>query len=156
MIELKSPPAFGFQTSNCNSGRFYKERGKEKFEMGFNRSQALMGLQGMPDLRNDPESQQAMDSLADFGAQTQWKCDNFERILGYIPLFGMLIGLIRISQIYKQTEKQLPNRCNHLLRGSIELCSLGFLLLIPDLIVTCNRACLARRALPLGVKVHVL
>lgn len=73
-------------------------------------------------------------------AKGAWKTANIVKALGYIPLIGTLIGLSRISRAAKATKDELPNKFNHITRGCVELFSLGFLLSIPDLILTGYRA----------------
>lgn len=70
----------------------------------------------------------------------RYKGKNIRKVMGYIPIIGMLLGITRIRQARVLNSQQLPNRFNHIVRGSIEALNLGFLLLIPDLLLTAARA----------------
>ncbi len=69
--------------------------------------------------------------------KSSWKTtnisNNFSKFLGYNPFFGFAIGQMRIEAAKKHP---LPNKFNHIVRGCIESFGLGFLLLIPDIILT--------------------
>ncbi|MBS4166813.1 hypothetical protein NEOC65_001910 [Neochlamydia sp. AcF65] len=89
---------------------------------------------------NNPDYQKAKDESINNAAKGAWKTANVIKALGYIPLIGTLIGLCRIAKAAKATKDEWPNKYNHIVRGCVEFLSLGFLLLIPDLILTGYRA----------------
>ena len=146
MVSFTSVPAFGFETATCNAEGCYKEMSKKVTQKVLDLQKREMAklnipeLQGMPDITADPEYQKVMEEQYNNAAKGAWKTANIVKALGYIPLIGTLIGLSRISRAAKATQEELPNKFNHIARGCIELFSLGFLLLIPDLILTGYRA----------------
>lgn len=146
MVNLNSAPAFGFETSSCNAEGYYKnlfETQQKKAAKIQKVRIAQLNLPDMPnttDVYNDPEFQKLMDERNTKAAKSAWKIANLMKILGCIPLIGTLIGINRISRVVKATKQELPNKVNHIVRGTFELFSLGFLLLIPDLILTGFRA----------------
>ncbi len=146
MVNLNSAPAFGFETSSCNAEGYYKnlfETAQKKAAEIQKANIAQLDFPDMPnvaDVYNDPEFKKIMDEQNTKAAKTAWKTANLMKRLGWIPLLGTLIGINRISRTVKATKQELPNKVNHIVRGIFELFSLGFLLLIPDLILTRFRA----------------
>jgi hypothetical protein len=154
MVSFTSIPAFGFETATCNATGFLQEMQKkdvpkvrdlqkEVLSQHMSNMQAIPGLENMPDLADEAMAgvEEFNQELGNSTAKSAWKTHNIVKALGYIPLLGTLIGLGRISRSAKATQEELPNKFNHIVRGCIELCSLGFLLLIPDLILTSYRTC---------------
>jgi hypothetical protein len=70
---------------------------------------------------------------------------NVTHILGYFPLVGIIIGIMRIAQSRKEMEKGLSSHDQGgqailQLRGWAEIVGIGSIFLLPDLIVTAIRA----------------
>lgn len=70
---------------------------------------------------------------------------NVTHILGYFPLVGLIIGIMRIVQSRKEMEKDLPSEKQAgyavlQVRGAFEIIGAGVLFLFPDLIITAIRA----------------
>lgn len=144
IMYFTSVPAFGFETFACNAESCYKEIAQKTSQKTLNLQMAKLNAV-IPDLQetpyfDDPEHQKIRDESITNAAKGAWKTANIVKALGYIPLIGTLIGIDRISKAMKATKDELPNKYNHIVRGCVELLSLGFLLLIPDLILTGYRA----------------
>ena len=84
-------------------------------------------------IRNDCEQLKAAALL---DAKKRKKYTNITKILSYIPVVGSLIGIMRLHGARTNAPLLKADRVKHIIRGSIEALSLGFLLIIPDLIVT--------------------
>ena len=146
MIHLDSPPAFGFETSNCNSDgsvhcQVFKQGLREKHKLSvdnYNQHREKKGL----DL-HEPDWQQKERDW-DRAVINAREIDNYIKKAGYFPLIGTLFGLLRLCYAVTTDKKILPNKINHIIRGSIEALSLGFLLIIPDLLLTSYRTNLAK------------
>ena len=123
MVNFTSIPAFGFETASCNAEEFYNETNIKGFE--------YIGK---------PEHMEMVYKNLSNAAKKAWKTSNVVKALGYIPLIGTLIGIDRISKAAKCNKDVLPNKFNHIARGCVELFSLGFLLLLPDIILTGYRS----------------
>jgi hypothetical protein len=65
---------------------------------------------------------------------------NIRKIIGYIPIIGTIIGMVSLILLSKETGDLNSYRKGWAIRVIIETTSLGFLLLIPDLIVTYKRS----------------
>jgi hypothetical protein len=151
MVNFTSIPAFGFETATCNAIEYYKERSKKA-------SQKVLDFQKREMVRLNipiPEFHEIFDITGYFekveeqynnSAKSALKIANILKVVGYIPLIGTLLGIARILRAAKTTKDDLPNKFNHIARGCVELLSLGFLLLIPDLILTGYRAYHARNS----------
>ncbi|MBS4169910.1 hypothetical protein [Neochlamydia sp. AcF95] len=142
-----SMPAFGFETFACNAEDCYKEMIKKVKQRTSDLQQRKMSQLNVQiaELKeissfNDPDYQKVEDESINNAAKDAWKIANIIKALGYIPLIGTLIGLSRISMAAKTLKEELPTKYNHIGRGCVELLSLGFLLLIPDLVLTAYRA----------------
>ncbi len=77
------------------------------------------------------------------------RIDKVMKIAGYIPLIGMIIGWVRIWELsntpkIKSKSPRMSNEVNHIVRGVMEVCCLGILLALIDLVVTAYRECRAR------------
>lgn len=140
MINLTSAPAFGFETASCNAQEYYEDMYRNAYDSKRKQYAELSPGQDFP------LSDRDVNNICRNSAKTASKVANIVKVLGYIPLVGTLIGLSRISRASNASHEALPNKFNHTVRGCIELCSLGFLLLIPDLILTGYRAYQARSA----------
>ncbi len=71
--------------------------------------------------------------------------ERISRIAGYIPIIGTIMGCARIWGVLVRSEhEKLPNQVNHIVRGVMEVCCLGILLALIDLVVTAYRECRAR------------
>lgn len=116
-MNLSSLPALGFETTICNANAYL---GKENFY----------------DLKENISSKEQDATYRNFRVNR-----NIIKIVGYIPIIGTIVGLFRIALMQDTENKfhKLPNVKNHMIRGCIEVCSLGILLLIPDLIITAYR-----------------
>lgn len=146
MIKLNCAPAFGFETTFCNSEEWYKDLSKKQtktIEENLQKNAAQLNIpeiqNSINDLTTSPEYQGLMGDIQNDAARNAWKVANLVKVLGYIPLLGTLIGINRLARAVQADKNDLPNRCNHIVRGCVELLSLGALLLIPDLILTCYR-----------------
>lgn len=140
---LKSSPAFGFETASSNAHAFYKA----KFPVMFTKQEIREHIvdrmvEESPEMRN-------LEHGDIFAASVQ-KRMNRAKVVGMIPVVGSIMGLARIIFSCMISRRHLPNRSYHLIRGTIELLSLGFLLLIPDLIVTFSRNRKATAGVALG------
>jgi hypothetical protein len=63
--------------------------------------------------------------------------DTWRKVLGYLPGFGVVIGIERVYIAVTKTPSSLIGRKIALItRGTLEFLGLGFLLMIPDLIAT--------------------
>ncbi len=69
---------------------------------------------------------------------------NRSKGLAYIPLVGTILGGIRVHHACTNSTANFPNRANHIVRGVMEVCCLGILLALIDLVVTAYRECRAR------------
>jgi hypothetical protein len=76
--------------------------------------------------------------------ETYYDTQNFLNVIGWIPLFGTIVGCIRIgSTAAMWVGDNKSHRSRHRkyfavsgLRGAIETLSLGWVFIIPDLVVT--------------------
>jgi len=144
ITNLPTFPAFGFETSRCNASEHYKDQ----YKINYARDQKVLdatvkmlgrlNIQAPP--RGKPISKAVLDERANNNAAFSWRMANAGKIAGYIPLVGTLVGLFHMTNTLMTPKAQLPNKWQHIARDSIESLSLGFLLLIPDLIVTRYRA----------------
>jgi len=85
-------------------------------------------------------------SIKEQGIARGWQTSNWKKIGGYIPLVGTILGAMRIYEAATASKDELSNKVNHILRGCVELLSLGLLFFIPDLIVTLARKCKSENA----------
>lgn len=75
---------------------------------------------------------------------TSWNSRNVYKLAGYIPIVGTIVGIMHLIKIQNiNSTVPLTNRCSWITRSTVELLSLGFLLLIPDLLATLYRLCLS-------------
>ena len=67
--------------------------------------------------------------------------NNISQTLAYIPIIGTIVGISRFMNTFQFAKifGFTPQRTIKLMRESIEILSLGFLFIIPDLIVTIYR-----------------
>lgn len=76
--------------------------------------------------------------------ETYYDTQNILNVLGWIPILGTIIGSIRIgctTAIYiGDKESHMPYHRKYfgvsMLRGVVELCSMGWVFILPDLIVS--------------------
>lgn len=111
MSEISYIPAFGLETDRWNAD------GHRKSE------------------RADAKWQ---GTIFETGNYVKANCTKYQ---GWTPIYGSWIGYQRLSEICNTDPKVLTNRGWHIFRGVIELLSLGFLLIIPDLIITFFKSC---------------
>jgi len=71
------------------------------------------------------------------GYDSRWKSRNITKGLAYIPIVGSLIGVLKFVGFV--AAKPVPNKVSYIARSTIEFLSLGFLLIIPDIIITIAR-----------------
>ncbi len=116
--QLSSIPAFGLETDKCNADR---QHGKLH-----NRSVKNVGF-GIHSSDNVTKNR-ALRMKA-----------NARKIVGYIPILGLYIGLKRIITTSIVPKEDLPNKANHIVRGSLEMIGLGWLLALPDYILQNRR-----------------
>jgi hypothetical protein len=155
MRDLSFIPAFGFQTDTVNSDRIYRNENvkmvkKEMWEEFGNFEKRFPGAEIASTLapRVDILVSQHMGECSEKYEKvvsSMRKASNLQKVLGYLPLIGTIVGISRLRSVHQDKQRGTQNliKAHHLVRGSIELLSLGFLLLIPDLILT---ACRERRA----------
>lgn len=129
MISFDCPPAFGFQTANCNAINNFYKRFSTLYLPFF--PKYLLCL--------------SCCVTEKYSAKTAMKISNFITVMGYFPLIGTLVGISRILESSCASKENFPNKWNHFARGCVESLSLGFLLVIPDLIVTAVREYQASR-----------
>lgn len=127
IYNLSNPPAFGFETKSCNA----EERYWDNYIC----------------TSKSPEERAVTKFVrSDLDPRKMYRDENLLKVAGYIPLIGTIVGIIRLvltninSKLPEKGGKPLANKYKHITRGCIELTSCGFLLLIPDLIVTAHRA----------------
>ncbi len=77
-----------------------------------------------------------------------WRQRNIKKVVGYFPLLGILVGIGRVIRLAKNSNPQTPKTyiAKQTLRGTVEFLSLGFLLIIPDILSTVLRTSLNREA----------
>jgi hypothetical protein len=120
-MSLTAIPAFGFETSRVHS--------KQGYIAVMSRTRDSVGHIN----HNYTTSDQA--TVSDEQIIKAYTRTNRGKMIAYMPVIGTFIGIIRIVEAFTNKEA-LPNKFSHMLRGSIEFFSLGFLLIIPDLILT--------------------
>lgn len=97
------------------------------------------------ELMNCRETQISEEIAADKGIITakdsflNWKGRNICKLIGYLPLLGTIMALSRTINILSISKERMSNKFNWIARGAIEFLSLGFLLIIPDIIATLYR-----------------
>lgn len=144
MINLSCRPAFGFETSTCNAQGWYKDMSKKTAQKTINIINKFRAKQYLPQLefRENLLTEKRFEN----DAKLAWKINNITKAAGYIPGIGSLIGLIRIVSVATTiSKKDMPNKYHHIARGFVEITSLGALLLVPDLILTSQRAKQAKK-----------
>ena len=80
---------------------------------------------------NEVDVQKLMDRVDEI-----IQASNRDKLFGYIPVVGTVIGAKRIISTIKDKSLPIKNKVVHILRGSVEFLSLGFLLIIPDFILS--------------------
>lgn len=126
MQPLNYIPVLGFETQNCHETRISDDI-SDRLDLG------------------------------DHDTFTTWRGRNICKIAGYIPLIGTIVGLVHLKKINDVSKEgnldpeeydsaSLDNKVSWIVRSSIEFLSLGFLLLIPDLIATLYRYCYMENA----------
>ncbi len=73
---------------------------------------------------------------------------NNGKMVAYIPIIGSIIGALRLYTILEKKQRydvsKAPNKNQWIVRGALEACSLGFTLIVADLLVTARREWAAR------------
>lgn len=80
---------------------------------------------------------------------------NVISIMGYIPIVGIISGIIRIVLSAQQMNKEKCDKAYHavhITRGVFEILGLGSLYLIPDLLVTAGR--ISKAGVAAMIEVH--
>lgn len=149
--KLQYPPAFGWDVCADTSG-FYTQQGstsvalkgflfdanpcmKEDFHDDLAYKLVNIGRGNQVQIRDqngqEIQPQEILNGINQFRTIT--------KLLGYVPVLGCFVGYNRICAINDLPPHIAPNRVNHIVRGAFELLSLGFLLIIPDLLVSFGR-----------------
>lgn len=115
MSTIQPIPVIGFETTSCHDIELTK-----------------LWLKEIRPKWNENMVNKAVDS--------QWGRRNIVKLLAYFPLSGTFIGAVRIFVVMEAPKEIFPNRVSWIIRGAIEFFSLGFLLFIPDLIMTIGRS----------------
>lgn len=137
-----SPPAFGWEKYHCNAYHYY---GCELIDQ-HKELNKWMGY-GSSALVNEMAEYMGGDGLdwdLNWDKGKAWRASNTKKFKGYIPIFGSYIGLCHIVDAIRT--KHLPHKFSHIVRGSVEALSLGFLLILPDYILTCYNNSKAKKA----------
>jgi hypothetical protein len=141
MINLDSPPAFGFQTETYRATDKYYKYFISTFMKtswlvsaidniaGILLSKSAKGAEGLERRSNDQRTKTLIKEMV----PTAWDTSNVIKKVAYIPLIGSVIGIQRISQTI--TDEKVTNKAQQILRGLVESFSLGVLLLPVDLFV---------------------
>ncbi len=76
-----------------------------------------------------------------YGRSVDYSKVNRTKMVAYIPVIGTLLGAVRLSIMKDKTNtlSLTKNKRNWRIRCAFEIASLGFLLLVPDLIITAQR-----------------
>jgi hypothetical protein len=133
MNNLKSPPAFGFETMYYNANKFYKKNILNYLETSW----LVSGCKKIvsvfrPDLHEIIFHPHFNKGIANgCSKEIAWRVHNVVKGLGYVPGIGTLVGIGRLYDI--ATDEKLTDKTNHLLRAVVETLSLGILLLPFDL-----------------------
>lgn len=73
---------------------------------------------------------------------------NNRKMLAYIPIIGSIIGVLRLYTILEKTQKfdvsRAPNKHQWIVRSALEICSLGIMLFVADLLITAAREWVTR------------
>ncbi len=110
-VKLLCEPAVGFQTAGCNCNNIYSAK-------------ASMAGIGMDE-----------DHFLGYIRNSRIK-DIALKILGYIPVVGIIVGIYRIIQI----APSIGETRNHRIRGMMEIIPVvGTLLIFPDIAITAYR-----------------
>lgn len=158
----ENPPAFGFETNSVNANVFYRDNFECKLRQQL----------GLPLERENNTSEQVKTwnsyflkirdgklvtttEKTDQAALTARKTDRLVKILSYFPIIGAGAGLYRIyiakRMNWKENENWNEKKQAHIIRGRVELLSLGFagpLLLILDIFMTIYDHCMPLRSMP--------
>lgn len=78
----------------------------------------------------------AVDEEEDFHSYIFHNCINS---IGYIPILGIVTGILRIIAAVLRSDWSDGARATQGIRGLFEISGCGFLMLIPDLIVSIGR-----------------
>lgn len=166
MTQLRGNPAIGFETKYWNGIEFYKEREYQKrvsatndtiqqtaqlifdekdkqveqFPVIILKSRTMINKSEITSVDYVVEKIQEDCAIASNEAQHQAEIlsrkMNQIKVLGYVPLLGTIVGIIKLVAVKQNAPLLQAYRFSHLARGVVETMSLGFLLFIPDLIVT--------------------
>jgi hypothetical protein len=149
MVRLEGAPAFGLETRNWNANTFYKQftsgtdrlinqKAYEKFQQILTDTRpVLLGhhVFNAGDVTLAMVERQLHEEAIE-EAKVVKRSMNIGKIIGYIPIIGTLSGIARLIGVKMDREPLKAERVKHIIRGSIESLSLGFLLIIPDLIIS--------------------
>jgi len=152
-IHLPSYPAFGFEIKPSESFQApLKQNKQDKPDKYTNIINIINKIKenwpkDQTDIINNIENEisqdlldERLDERYDKAPKSAMKTNNVMKVLGYIPVIGTIIGLQHLTRSVKANKIHWPNKYQHIARASIESLSLGFLLIIPDLILTAYRA----------------
>ncbi|MFV0339412.1 MAG: hypothetical protein ACK5MA_02100 [Parachlamydiaceae bacterium] len=155
MVRLEGTPAFGLETKNWNADKFYKtdrsgtdeviqqkamdalqqivkEPGSDKCSVN------VMGM--THEIDSEDLNLKNVTKLAQTDAKVEAsffrKFMNKSKVLGYIPIIGTIMGILRLKDAAVDESNLHHDRVKHIVRGTVETLSLGFLLAIPDLIIS--------------------
>lgn len=151
MTRIQGTPAFGFERTNWNGNAFYKQlidnqmpdsrirqEAQRTFDEMFNEGSRPVRDGYVIEPEDYPVDQiyRNMKAEVDRYPEINRKKFNREKKLAYIPIVGIIFGIRRLKSAIKNEPVLKADRFKHIFRGAIETLSLGFLLAIPDLIVT--------------------
>lgn len=163
-LTYDNPPAFGFETNCINAGNFYRINHEIKLKRKLNlpeERQRTTDPKGIVIHEGYTEDQHALynthfnEETVRAIVPTAIKIAAIVKILSYIPGVGTFVGLYRIYQAMNvkwiSPDKWNEKKQAHIIRGTVELLSLGFagpLFLILDIFKTVFDHCRPLKATP--------
>ena len=148
MRELTSIPGFGFENSKTNANHRYVAEVVQESRQVLNVTDRIFAnlnefRLAHPQIHENLQevtTQAEEQTHAILSQQKLWKNGNRDKILGYLPVIGIFSGIQRFVKVSRFPEGYTKTKAQHVVRGIFEFLGLGFLLLIPDLIVSAVRA----------------
>ncbi len=155
MVRLEGTPAFGLETKNWNADKFYKTKRSgtdeaiqqkardalQRVEKEAGSDKCSINILGMThEIDSEDLNLKNVTKLAQKDAKVEAsffrKFMNKSKVLGYIPIIGTIMGILRLKDAAVDESNLHHDRVKHIVRGTVETLSLGFLLAIPDLIIS--------------------
>lgn len=138
MSGLTCVPALGFQTDGYNALDFYEAQYRNYYKSSLEKiisdNKDLIFIKfGKP---THAMVKNCFNNAVNICVLRDLDNANSMNLKGYIPVYGCKVGFDRIRKVVRLDSKDFPNKWAHFVRGCIELLGLGFLLAIPDLVIT--------------------